>query len=125
MWSSPANGTPLSLGGHCVDVTVVVVVVLGGWLAALPEACTRAEADDVMTIELPVGELAGRSEVMLACLLGAPRTLPRLARRSRLPPCSSLLSSSDTFISRGLGVLKMVRFSPRQRALDTNTTHTF
>lgn len=53
-------------------------------------------------------------DAMLGWRLG-PRTLARLPRRSA--PCSSLLSlSSDTFISRGFGVLKIVRFS-RHRAL--------
>lgn len=56
----------------------------------------------------------GRSDAMLGCRDGA-RTDILEPRRSW--PCSSLLSRSrETFIRRGFGVLKMVRFS-RQRAL--------
>lgn len=56
----------------------------------------------------------GRSDAMLGCRDGA-RTDIREPRRSW--PWRSLLSRSrETFIRRGFGVLKMVRFS-RQRAL--------
>lgn len=56
----------------------------------------------------------GRKEAMLGCREGA-RTDILEPRRSC--PCSSLLSRNrETFIRRGFGVLKMVRFS-RQRAL--------
>jgi hypothetical protein len=50
-------------------------------------ACSRAlEVEAAPAPELPVGEAAGLNDVILACRLGAPRTLPRLARRSMLPP---------------------------------------
>lgn len=56
----------------------------------------------------------GLSEAILGCLDGA-RTDIFEPRRSC--PCNNLLSrNSDTFIRRGFGVLKIVRFS-RQRAL--------
>lgn len=56
----------------------------------------------------------GLKEAMLGCRDGI-RTDIRDPRRS--PPCNNLLSrSKETFINRGFGVLKIVRFS-RHRAL--------
>ena len=66
---------------------------------------------------MPPGE-CGRSEAMDGWRDG-PRTEPREPRRSSL--CLSLSCfSSDAFISRGLGVLKMVRLS-LHRALQSAT----
>lgn len=76
---------------------------------------------------LPASEAAagdcGRSDAMLGCRLGA-RMLPRLVRLSPAPWRSLLSRRSETFMRRGFGVLKMVRFSRHLALLNSRrTTH--
>lgn len=102
--------------------SIGVVTDVWFWGGLLLERLETAEALllplDPLLEPCELGEW-GLREAMLGCRLGP----LMLLLEPLLSPCRSLLSrSKDTFISLGLGVLKMVRFSRHLALLNSRRT---